>query len=429
MTVVHRPGRLAGSVEVVTIGDELLLGATIDENGPWLCRRLAMAGFTVTRTVTVGDDERAIRDAIIEALGRAGTVICAGGLGATSDDRTRAAAAAAFGVGVERNREAEVLLRARLGDSPIDPALLVYADVPSGARVLPNPAGLAPGLVLEDASSAAASLLPGVPSELKALFDAEVEPWLRTRWPDGDDGLRHRTFRTTGLTESALARMIEPWRSVFEPPLDVAFLPYAGGVDLRLTYWGRGGAPDVAAAFQRADETLSRVLDGYLYGYDGDTLADALGRAALDVGITVAVAESCTGGLIGAGITARPGASSYFLGGVVAYADGAKSALLGVPPEILAAHGAVSEPVARAMAEGACAAFGADAAASVTGIAGPGGGTTSKPVGTVWIATAVAGDVRARRHQFRGDREEVRARGANAAMAWLWRRITGRESS
>lgn len=424
MTAIPRPGRLNGSVEIVLIGDELLLGAVVDRNGPWLSHRLALEGIVVRRIVTVGDDEGAIRDAIDEATRRTGTVICTGGLGATTDDRTRDAAAAVYGVPLLRDAEAEARLRARYAPRDLpDPALLVYADVPRGARVLPNPAGLAPGLILEDDARGATVLLPGVPSEVRALFEAGVLPWLRARWPDRGDGLRQRTYRTTGLTESALARRIAPLRPRFEPPLDVAFLPNLDGVDLRLTYWGRAGAADVEAAFERADAALGAELRGFLYGLDGETLVDALARRIEGAGLTLAVAESCTGGLIGARITARPGSSAFFVGGAITYSNEMKTSELGVAPALITTHGAVSEPVARAMAEGAATRFGADASIAVTGIAGPGGGTPTKPVGTVWIATSVRGDVRAEHHLFRGDREDVRARAAQAALAALWRRL------
>jgi nicotinamide-nucleotide amidase len=297
------------------------------------------------------------------------------------------------------------------------------AEVPEGATVLPNPRGTAPGLWLEDERGRVAVLLPGVPSEMRGLLVEEVLPRIAQRVGSRRVVLS-RTLRTTGVPESALAERIGPVEEDIAP-LTLAYIPSIDGVDLRLTAWSL--PPDEAERrLTEAAAGLRARLEEHYYGQDGTDLA----AVVLDLlrGERLAVGESCTGGLVAARITAVPGASEVFVGGVVAYANGVKTDLLDVPASTIEAHGAVSEEAVRAMAEGVQRRFDAGATIAVTGIAGPGGGTPEKPVGTVWLAARRGSETRAVKRVFPGDRGEVRARAAQAALDLL-RRLCGEQGA
>ena len=407
-------------LEVVTIGTELVLGLTPDTNAADLGRALAAAGAEIVRHVSVPDRPAAIRAAIAEALDRTGFVIATGGLGPTRDDMTKVEVAALFGKAL---RVDESILRSlearfrRLG-RPMPAVNRTQAEVPEGATVLPNPRGTAPGLWLEDERGRVAVLLPGVPSEMRGLLVEEVLPRIAQR-VGGRRVVQSRTLRTTGVPESALAERIGPVEDDIAP-LTLAYIPSIDGVDLRLTAWSL--PPDEAEGrLAEAAAGLRARLEDHYYGEDGADLA----AVVLDLlrGERLAVGESCTGGLVAARITAVPGASQVFVGGVVAYANGAKGDLLGVPAATIEAHGAVSEETVRAMAEGVQRRFEVGAAIAVTGIAGPGGGTPEKPVGTVWLAARLGNETRAVRRVFPGDRGEIRARATQAALDLLRRML------
>jgi len=415
-------------LEVVTIGTELVLGLTPDTNAADLGRALAAAGAEIVRHVSVPDRPAAIRAAIAEALDRTGFVIATGGLGPTRDDMTKHEVAALFNkplrldTGVLANLEARFR---RLG-RPMPAVNRTQAEVPEGATVLPNPRGTAPGIWMEDARGRVAVLLPGVPSEMRGLLVDEVLPRVAQRVGSGRVVLS-RTLRTTGVPESALAERIGPVEDDIAP-LTLAYLPSVDGVDLRLTAWSL--PPEEAEQRLTTHATALRArLEEHYYGQDGADLA----AVVLDLlrGPTpkrLAVGESCTGGVLAARITAVPGASEVFVGGVVAYANGTKTDLLDVPTATLEVHGAVSDEVVRAMVEGAQRRFDANAAIAVTGIAGPGGGSPEKPVGTVWLAARLGGETRAVKRVFPGDRGEIRARAAQAALDLL-RRLCGEQGA
>jgi len=405
-------------LEVVTIGTELVLGLTPDTNAADLGRALAAAGAEIVRHVSVPDRPAAIRAAIADALERTGFVIATGGLGPTRDDMTKVEVAALFGKPLQLDegilRSLEARFR-RLG-RPMPAVNRTQAEVPEGAIVLPNPRGTAPGLWLEDGRGRVAVLLPGVPSEMRGLLVEEVLPRLAQRM-DGRRVVLSRTLRTTGVPESALAERIGPVEDAIAP-LTLAYLPSIDGVDLRLTAWSL--PPDEAERrLAEAAAGLRTRLEEHYYGQDSADLA----AVVLDLlrGQRLAVGESCTGGLVAARLTAVPGASDVFVGGVVAYANGVKTDLLDVPVATLEAHGAVSEEAVRAMAEGAQRRFAANAAIAVTGIAGPGGGSPEKPVGTVWLAARLGASTRAVKRVFPGERGEIRARAAQAALDLLRR--------
>ena len=434
--------------ELLTVGTELLLGFTVDTNAADAGRALAAAGVRLTQRATVGDAQDAIQNAVAAALERTGLVIVTGGLGPTADDVTRDAAAAVFGRVLVRDPAVLAALEerfGRMGRGPMPEANRRQADVPHGATVLPNRWGTAPGLWLEDERGRVAVLLPGVPAEMRGLLEQEVVPRLAERrraqahrgtdaQEDGGTGAQahggtgtpvilSRTLRTTGIAESALADKVGDPARFLGQQLTLAWLPGPEGTDLRLTAWGLP-ADAAQAALAKAAGTLRPLLGSTCYG-EGDADLAALVLAELERRqAKLAVAESCTGGLLGARLTAVPGSSRVFLGGVVAYADEVKLGLLGVSADVLAEHGAVSEPVVRQMAEDAARVFGAEAALAVSGIAGPGGGTAEKPVGTVWIAALAGGQVRAFHYAFPGERDAVRRRAAQAALDAL-RRMLG----
>lgn len=419
--------------ELLTVGTELLLGFTVDTNAAVAGRALAAAGIRLTRRSTVGDDASAVREAVAAALDRAGTVIVTGGLGPTQDDLTREAVAALFGRALVSDPAIVAAMDerfARLGRGPMPEANRRQADVPYGATVLPNRWGTAPGLWIEDERGRLAVLLPGVPAEMRGLLEQEVIPRLaeRQRHTDaqahgGTGVIISRQLRTTGISESALADKVGDAARFLGEHLTLAWLPSPEGTDLRLTAWGLP-ADAAAAALAKAAAALRPLLGAHCYGEgDADLAALILGELERRKA-HLAVAESCTGGLLGGRLTAIPGSSRVFLGGVVAYDNEVKLGLLAVSADTIAAHGSVSEEVVRQMASGVARTFGADVAVAVTGIAGPDGGTADKPVGTVWIGSLWGGQVRAFHYVFPGERDLVRRRAAQAALDVL-RRVVG----
>jgi competence/damage-inducible protein CinA-like protein len=413
------------NLEVLTIGTELVLGFIIDTNAAELGRALAAAGVTLVRRTTVPDQPAAIRAAVAEALARSGAVLTTGGLGPTRDDMTKKVVAEllkrplALDAAVLAGLEARFR---RLG-RPMPPINRTQAEVPRGASVLPNPRGTAPGLWIEDDQGRLVIMLPGVPSEMRGLLIEEVLPRLVARAGASPTVVQSRTLRTTGVPESAVAERIGDLEDAL-PPLTLAYLPGEAGVDLRLTAWSLAPA-EAERLLTGGIARLRAVLGAHVYGEEQTDLAAVVLDAVRRRRSRLAVAESCTGGLVGQRLTAVPGSSDVFLGGVIAYADGVKKELLGVPEELLAHHGAVSEEVVRAMATGAQRAFFAECAVAVTGIAGPDGGTPDKPVGTVWMAAAVGASVRAVKRVFPGDRGEIRARSAQAVLDLLRRLLEG----
>lgn len=418
------------NVEIVTIGDELLLGFTIDTNAAHLARELAALGIEISRRTTVGDDAAAIAGAVRDALDRAGAVITTGGLGPTADDVTKPAIAGVFGRAmhldeghVEWMRER---WRTRFGRE-MPESNVRQATVPDGCELLPNAHGSAPGIWLEDERGRWVAMLPGVPREMVGMCRDALLPRLRTMAGADGDGrvvVRSRTVRTTGIAESLIADRVAElaagWADV-----SLAYLPGVDGVDLRVTIRGVPGATAddrLAAAVAAIRERLGDAI----YGEDVQDLAEIVLDHLRASGHTLAVAESCTGGMLGGRVTSIPGSSDVFLGGVIAYADTVKVAVLGVDPAVIAREGAVSEPVVRQLATGARERTGATIGIGISGVAGPGGGTEAKPVGTVWIGLDIDGAVDAARMVLVGNRDEVRRRAAQAALDLLRRRVAPR---
>ena len=411
-------------IEVVTIGDELLLGYTIDTNAAHLARTLAAEGVEISRRTTVGDAADAIAAAVRDGLDRAGAVITTGGLGPTSDDLTKPSIAALFGRGMVLDEEHLAWMEerfTRIFQRPMPAANRQQAMLPEGARKLRNNHGSAPGIWLEDDRGRWVAMLPGVPREMRGMLADTLVPLLRERLGDDRRVVRSRTLRTTGVGESFIADRVATVQAGLGD-VGLAYLPNPDGTDLRVT--ARGVAPDEAdRRLAAAAARLREVVGDAVYGEDSADLAAVVLDLCRERGLTIGVAESCTGGLLGARLTAIAGSSDVVLGGVIAYSNGLKSALLDVSPALLAEHGAVSEPVVRAMAAGARAAAGSAIGVAITGIAGPGGGTEEKPVGTVWIASDLDGVVEARRLRLIGDRAEIRQRAAQAAMEMIRRRM------
>ena len=413
-------------IEVVTIGDELLLGYTIDTNAAHLARQLAAIGVEIVRRTTCGDTAESISSAVRDALDRSGAVITTGGLGPTSDDLTKPSIAALFGRTMELDEAHLAWMRHRWAtrfQRPMPDSNIQQAMLPSGARKLTNNHGSAPGIWLEDDAGRWVAMLPGVPREMRGMLADTLLPLIASRQGGERRVVRARSLRTTGIGESAIADLVGALPDGVGDA-GLAYLPNADGTDLRLTV--RNASPaDADARLAAGAARLQSIVGDWIYGEDGADLAAVVLDLCRARHLTVGVAESCTGGMLGARLTAVPGSSDVVEGGVIAYSYAAKSSLLGVPVDLLATHGAVSEPVAQAMATGARRSLGVDAALAITGIAGPGGGTADKPVGTVWIALDLGGEVEAKRFVMVGDRAEVRHRSAQAALEMLRRRVLG----
>ncbi len=412
-------------IEVVTIGDELLLGYTIDTNAAHLARELAAVGVEIVRRTTCGDTAESIGDAVRDGLDRTGAVITTGGLGPTSDDLTKPSIAALFGRAMVLDEEHLAWMRDRWATRwptrPMPATNRQQAMLPQGARKLANHHGSAPGIWLEDEGGRWVAMLPGVPREMRGMLADTLLPVVRERLGSVHAVVRSRTLRSTGVAESLVGDRIAAIADGVGDA-NLAYLPNVDGVDLRLTV--RGVPPHVADA--RLASSAARVrsaMGDAIYGEGSDDLAAVVLDLCRARGLTLGVAESCTGGLLGARLTAIPGSSDVVLGGVIAYHDDVKRGLLGVPAELLREHGAVSEAVVRAMASGARVAAGVDAAVAITGVAGPSGGSDAKPVGTVWVALDLDGAIQAQQLRLWGDREEIRARSAQAAMELLRRAL------
>lgn len=414
---------------VVGVGDELLLGETVDTNGSWLSRELSRVGLSVVRRLVVGDVPQDIRAGVQDSLDRADVVLVTGGLGPTPDDLTLEAVAGLLNMPLELDAGLLEHLRKRFlarGFPQLPKQAEAMARVPKGGRILRNSRGSAPGLALEAGRGRLCVLFPGVPREMKGVFRDEVEPLLRQRFSSRLQPAFHRVIHTTGIPESLLAGEVAKLDLPLGEAVSLAFLPDVRGVRLRLTARGAPGSREVDDVLERFEERLDPVVAPFRYRSESGDLADALGKALRRAGMTLATAESCTGGFIAKRMTDHPGSSLHFLGGVVAYANEVKTGLLGVGERLLEEKGAVSREVAEAMARGIANRLGATAGIGVTGVAGPGGGTDEKPAGTVWVAVSIGAEVFSRREYFSGDREDVRERAAQAAMALLLRTLEGK---
>lgn len=416
--------------EIINTGSELLSGYRLNTHQQWLCRQLVGLGCRVTRQTSVPDDGASIETILKEALARADLVLTTGGLGPTSDDVTRERAASLLG---RRLHEAPAIVEhiraffTARGRAMPD-RVRVQALVPEGASVLPNRFGTAPGLVLDvnpnplrPGASSLLIMLPGPPRELYPMFTDQVAPILRAKHAASDQ-IASRILRTTGLGESLVEQRLEnplaPW---LKRGLELGLCASPGEVDIHLTARG----PDAALTVAEAAKTARAVTGEHVYGEGEEELEQVIVRLLKERGQTLALAESCTGGHIANRITDVPGASQVLLAGLVAYSNAAKERFLGVKAASLAAHGAVSEAVAREMAIGAHRHTGADHALAVTGIAGPSGGSPDKPAGTVFIALADKDGAQIVRNLNPFDRSTFKRVTSQQALEMLRRKLTG----
>ena len=408
-------------IEIITIGNEVLSGRTLDTNFAQIARAMEEVSVQVGWHSTVGDTAERIGEALRLALGRADAIIMTGGLGPTPDDVTRKAVATLLGRPLQLNEQVveSIRARARRMGRKLPASVETQALIPFGATLLDNPVGTAPGLLIEH-QGRPVILMPGVPQEMEAILRESVVPLLRDR-----TGLKVVTFtlRTAGTYESKLQEKIgalpQEW-----PTASLAYLPSYFGVDLRVTVAGRDSLETIRVA-EKAYAELRAVADPVLYAEGAMTMEDVVAARLLERGLKIAVAESCTGGLLAKRLTDTPGASRYFERGYVTYSNASKVGLLGVTAEDLATHGAVSEAVALQMARGAAERAGVDFGVGITGIAGPDGGTTDKPVGTVFVAIHDSAGTVARLLKMTGSRAAIRERATQTALDMVRRRLEG----
>ena len=399
--------------EIITIGDELLYGHVQDTNSSFIGESLTGEGIEVVFKTSVGDDINRITEALDVARTRAEVIIASGGLGPTQDDLTKKAVVKAF----KRNLIFHQEILKQIEESfqkrgrPMPKVNQNQALIPQGAKALSNHWGVAPGIFIEDGKTLFFAV-PGVPAEMKWMVENEILPALRERKPQ--HFILHRKLKTTGISESAIYEEIE---KLIDPKEEVrvAFLPGYLGVDIRLTARSED-EPQAQVKIDELDQKIREALGDYVYGTGNQDLEEVVGRLLSERKQTIAVAESCTGGLIGAKITNVSGSSEYFERGVITYSNRAKTQLLKVPSEMIERHGAVSEQVAILMAEGVKKLAKTDYGLSVTGVAGPTGGTSQKPVGLVFVGFAHENDSFARKFTFGEDRNVNRERAAQAAL-------------
>ena len=410
------------SLEIVTIGTELLLGHTVDTNSAYIARELADAGIDVYAKHSVGDNAERLAAMLQGALERADGVITTGGLGPTVDDLTKEAVAAATGTRLELHEPSLRAIEGRFAamGRTMSENNRRQAMLPVPGVVLENPNGTAPGFVALRSDGKFVAGMPGVPREMHAMLDEKLMPWLIERF-GVHQTIASRTIHTIGIPESELDRRIEDlFRSLENPK--IAVLAHGGRCDVKIM--AKAETRDAAEKLIAPVEEQIRDRIGYgIFGIDDETIEGAIVKALGRRRKTIATAESCTGGAIADALVSVPGASAVFRGGIVAYADDVKRELLDVPREVLHEHGAVSAETAIAMARGARRRLDADIAISTTGIAGPSGGTDDKPVGLVWFALVADGEPRTYRANFPGDRRDIRARARMAALSAIWRYI------
>lgn len=407
------------TAEIIAVGSELVSGQRLDTNSQWISQRLGEIGVPVDYHTTLGDDLDHNVDAINTALRRVGLVILTGGLGPTQDDLTREALARVANVALVEDPESLAAIEALFArrNRPMASRNRLQALLPQGAMALPNPVGTAPGIWLE-IQGVTVVALPGVPSEMKVMFQEQLLPRLRARGL-GRRVLVHRTINLFGRGESDIEADAMDLTQRGRRP-EVGITAHDATISFRVSCEAQSEAE--ALALIEPDLTQIRQRFGTLVVGEGEgqDVSEALAALLLSRHRTIAVAESCTGGLIAARLTAIAGVSEVFLGGVVSYSNEAKAALLGVPLDLIRQHGAVSAEVAAAMADGVARRFGSDLALSVTGIAGPGGGTPEKPVGLVYLGMVANGKLQTRRLDLGPEqpRDVIRSRAAKHAMNW-----------
>jgi nicotinamide-nucleotide amidase len=390
--------------EVITVGDEILIGQITDTNTQWISKELSDIGIKTIRKSSVGDTENAILDVLNEASHRADIILITGGLGPTKDDITKTTLCKYFDTTLDIHPEALEMITAYFAKRGRELKGINHtqAALPLGCTYLPNRWGTAPGMWFEKNGKIYVSM-PGVPSEMKGLMNEEVLPRLKTHFET--PAIFHKNIRTVGIGESILAEMISDWEDALPPEISLAYLPSLGGVKLRLS----GTGNDMTGIKTLVEAQIAKVLPiiaEFVFGYDDDELEVVIGKKLKQQGLTLATAESCTGGAVAAAITKVAGSSAYFIGSMISYSNEVKMNQLGVSLDTLLNFGAVSEPTIKEMAEGCRKILNTDIALATSGIAGPDGGTPDKPVGTIWIALASRNETIAQKLQLGGNREQ-----------------------
>lgn len=403
--------------EIITIGDEILIGQIVDTNSTWMGQQLNLLGIEIYQVTSVHDDQSHILKAIDEAGRNADLVLITGGLGPTKDDITKKCLCEYFETELVFHPEVFEHVKSLLSSRNViinqlnrDQALL-----PVNCTVLHNPVGTASGMWFEKSGTIFISM-PGVPFEMEAIMTEEVFP--RLKLLQKSRAIVHKTVLTIGIPESMLAERIEAWEDALPKYIKLAYLPNPMMVRLRLSGYGTDELV-LKTEIDKQVKGLLNLIPEAVFGYDNDNLGIVLGRMLVSSGKTMATAESCTGGSIAQLITSNPGSSAYFIGGVVAYSNELKNKLLGVPDRIIEEYGAVSQEVAELMAVGARENLGTDYAVATTGIAGPDGGSVEKPVGTVWIAVAGANGISSKKYVFKHNRERNIIRSTHIALNML----------
>ena len=408
--------------EIIATGTELLAGGVLDTNSVFLSEQLLCLGIETAFKTVVGDDEKDMEDAFQKAMERVDVIILSGGIGPTEDDITRKVLAKIVKKRLVLNEDALKAIHAKLAGRGKD--VLAANDrqalIPSGARLLANPVGIAPGFFLNENETFIA-VLPGVPRELVAMFEQVLKPML-TAHAGSKRAIRRKVLHTCGISESAVNTAIQDILRRDAPI--VGLTAKDAGVDIRILAT-EAGAEQAQALVDRTEAAIREKLGDAVFATDGQTLEEVVGALLKQRRFTISVAESCTGGLLGARITNISGSSEYFERGVVTYSNRAKTELLGVPAELIERYGAVSSEVAAAMAQGIRHTAKTDMALSVTGIAGPGGGSEQKPVGLVYIGLATSQGVKILEQRFLGDREQIRIRASQLALDMVRRHLIG----
>jgi len=411
------------TAEIITIGDELLIGQVVDTNSAWIGQQLNEAGIRIRQKIAIGDDENLILDTLKQSSQQANLILITGGLGPTKDDITKLALCKYFKSNLRFEESVfqyiEQIFKAR--GRAVTEVNRKQAEVPEKCTVIPNSQGTAPGMWFEKDKVVYVSM-PGVPHEMKTMMEKSVLPMLKKKFSETNEFILHRTIMLQGIGESFLSDMLDGWETSLPQNLKLAYLPATGLLRLRLT----GTGNNEKSLRELMDNELKKLNDlaaEYIYGFENESLEGAVGKLLTEKGLTLSTAESCTGGYIAHRITTVPGSSVYYKGSVVAYANEIKEKFLEIERRLIEDQGAVSEAVAKAMALSVQKQFATDYSIACSGIAGPGGGTENKPVGTVWIAIASPGDVKTWKLQLGSSRERVIMETSQHALSRLRKTI------
>ena len=388
--------------EIITIGDEILYGQTLDTNSHWISGKLDLINIKVFQKTTIGDTKEHILSSLADAESRADIIFITGGLGPTNDDLTKPCLAEYFGADLILNEEALEEIKTLFNRAGRTMTIMneKQAELPANCTKITNTMGTAPGMWFEERGKIFISM-PGVPYEMKAMMEKTILPSLKSRFLK--EVIFHKIVRTVGVPESRLAEAIKDWENQLPNNQKLAYLPTMGQVKLRITGTGSDQSK-VEDEVMESVKTLIPLIEQHIYGYDSDELAEVLGKTLKASGATLATAESCTGGQVAAAITAIPGSSSYFKGSIIAYDNEVKKSQLQVNARDIDEYGAVSEQVVKQMAENVRDVLGTDIGLATSGVAGPTGGTPEKPVGTIWMAYADDNQTVAKKWNFTKDR-------------------------